>query len=134
MDSPAPDLHVKILVVDDEPKVIELVRKMLEGYGYGVVSATDGPEALQQARTHRLDLILLDLAMPGMDGLEVLTRLRASKTTSQIPVVVVTARDDTRSILKAKELYVAEYLTKPFDFGALLNAVRISLGPANRQA
>ncbi len=134
MDSTAPDLRVKILVVDDEPKVIELIRKMLEGYGYGVVSAADGPEALQQAREHRLDLILLDLAMPNMHGLEVLTQLRASKITSQIPVIVVTAHNDTRSILKAKELYVAEYLTKPFDLDALLDAVRRSLGPVNRQA
>jgi CheY-like chemotaxis protein len=130
----AADLRVKILVVDDEPKVVQLIREKLESYGYGVVSAADGPQALAHAREQRLDLILLDLAMPLMNGLEVLTRLRASKATSQIPVVVVTAHNDTRSILKAKDLYVAEYITKPFDLDALLDAVRRSLGPPSRPA
>lgn len=110
--------------MDDEPKIVRLIKQKLEANHYEVVTAADGEQALRQVRAHQLDLILLDLMMPVMDGLEVLTRLRAGKDTSRIPVVIVTARQDTQAILKSQDLWAADYVTKPLDLEALMQAVR----------
>ena len=115
---------MKVLVVDDEPKIVRLIKQKLEASHYEVVTAANGEQALRQAHTHRLDLILLDLMMPVMDGLEVLTRLRTTKDTSRIPVVIVTARQDTQAILQSQDLWAADYVTKPLDLEMLVQTVK----------
>jgi len=115
---------VCVLVVDDEPKIVALIKEALEAHHFEVVTASSGEEALVQVQSQRLDLILLDLAMPAMDGFEVLEKLKASPETSRIPVVVVTAKGDTRSIFKARELWAWDYLVKPFDLDVLVETVK----------
>ncbi len=120
----ASDTRIRVLVVDDEPKIVDVVRTALERNHFDVVTASTGEQALAEAKNQRLDLILLDVAMPLMDGFEVLSRLRADKDTSRIPVVMVTAKSDTHSIFRAKELWAADYLLKPFDLDVLLSTVK----------
>src|SRR5437762_614199 len=90
-----------ILVVDDEPKITQLVRDYLERAGFAVRSAHDGPEALMRARTDHPDLVVLDLGLPGLDGFDVTRRLRRD---SSVPIIMLTARDDESDTLVGLEL------------------------------
>lgn len=100
-----------ILVVDDEPKVCELLRAYLERSGYGVLCAADGVIALEEAERRRPDLVLLDLNLPGMDGLEVCKALRQR---SNVPIIMITARDEEADRVVGLELGADDYVTKPF--------------------
>jgi len=105
-----PDV-ARILVVDDEPKIVQLVRDYLERAGFAVSTARDGNEALMRARQERPDLILLDLGLPGLDGLEVTRRLRRD---SGVPIIMLTARDNETDKVVGLELGADDYVTKPF--------------------
>jgi len=105
-----PDV-ARILVVDDEPKIVQLVRDYLERAGFAVSTARDGNEALMRARQERPDLIVLDLGLPGLDGLEVTRRLRRD---SGVPIIMLTARDDETDKVVGLELGADDYVTKPF--------------------
>ena len=119
------DLAVKtILVVDDEPEIVRLVRDYLEHSGFTVVTASDGPAALQTARTRRPDLVVLDLGLPGLDGLDVTRELRRNGT---VPIVMLTARGDESDKLVGLELGADDYLTKPFSPKELVARVRAVL-------
>ncbi len=100
-----------ILVVDDESKVCDLLRVYLERSGYGVICATDGAVALAEAERRQPDLVLLDLNLPGMDGLEVCKALRR---TSNVPIIMITARDEEADRIVGLELGADDYITKPF--------------------
>jgi len=100
-----------ILVVDDEAKVCDLIRVYLERSGYGVLCARDGALALQEIENRKPDLVLLDLNLPGMDGLEVCKTLRK---TSDVPVIMLTARDEEADRIVGLELGADDYVTKPF--------------------
>src|ERR1044072_9583218 len=100
-----------ILVVDDEPKIVTLARDYLEHAGFAVLTASDGPGALASIRQRRPDLVILDLGLPGLDGLDVTRELRRDST---IPIVMLTARDDELDKLLGLELGADDYLTKPF--------------------
>src|SRR3954466_10296735 len=91
-DSPLMSNKGTILIIDDEKDLIEMVRYNLDKDGYDVISATDGQSGLGIAQAHKLDLIILDLMMPGIDGLEVCRRLRADPRTGRIPLIMLTAR------------------------------------------
>lgn len=113
-----------ILVVDDEPRLVNLVRGYLEQEGYAVVTAGDGRSALFAARDHQPDLIVLDLMMPEMDGWEVYQKMKASEEMRDIPVIVVTAK--AQSIDRVLGLHIArvnDYITKPFGPQELLDSV-----------
>ncbi len=101
----------RILVVDDEPKIVQLVRDYLERAGFAVSTAHDGDEALMRAHQERPDLIVLDLGLPGFDGLEVTRRLRRE---SGVPIIMLTARDDETDKVVGLELGADDYVTKPF--------------------
>ncbi|MCX5996307.1 MAG: response regulator transcription factor [Chloroflexi bacterium] len=121
----------KILVVDDEPKVCDLIKAYLEKDGYEVILAGDGRSAVDQARSHKPDLIVLDLNLPVMDGIEVFRTVRA---VSDIPVIMVTARDDEVDKIVGLQLGADDYVTKPFsprELAARVAAVlrRYSEGP-----
>jgi len=101
----------KILVVDDEPKVCDLIKAYLEKDGYEVILAGDGKSAVEKARSYKPDLIVLDLNLPVMDGMEV---FRTVKAISDIPVIMVTARDDEVDKIVGLQLGADDYVTKPF--------------------
>ena len=118
-----------ILVVDDEPKIAALARDYLEHAGFAVVLAGDGTSAVQVASTREPDLVVLDLGLPGFDGLEVMRRIRA---TSPTPIVLLTARDTELDKLLGLELGADDYVTKPFSPRELVARVRAVLRRAER--
>ena len=125
-----PDV-ARILVVDDEPKIVQLVRDYLERAGFAVSTARDGGEALMRARQERPDLIVLDLGLPELDGLEVTRRLRRD---SGVPIIMLTARDDETDKVVGLELGADDYVTKPFSPRELEARVRAVLRRHARDA
>ena len=113
-----------ILVVDDAPNIVELLRMYLEGAGYATIVATDGPSAVEQHRRHRPDLVILDLMLPGMDGFEV---CRAIRRDADTPVIMLTARTDDVDAIVGLELGADDYVTKPFNPRALVARVKAIL-------
>jgi DNA-binding response OmpR family regulator len=111
----------KVLVVDDAPDIVRLTRDFLEHAGFAVVVARDGNEALRVARQERPDLIVLDLGLPGRDGLDVTRELRRDANT---PIVMLTARTDESDKIVGLELGADDYLTKPFSGKELVARVR----------
>jgi DNA-binding response OmpR family regulator len=110
-----------ILVVDDEPKIVKLVSDYLENAGYAVRTAGDGRAALALARQHEPDMVVLDLGLPGMDGLDFTRELRR---TSNAPIIMLTARSDESDKLVGLELGADDYVTKPFSPKELVARVR----------
>lgn len=104
----------KILVVDDEPHIVELVRFNLESGGFKVLEAGDGQKAIEIAQTEKPDLILLDLMLPGIDGLEVCRILRQQKNTREIPIIMLTAKSEEIDKVVGLEMGADDYITKPF--------------------
>jgi two-component system, OmpR family, alkaline phosphatase synthesis response regulator PhoP len=117
----------KILIVEDEEDVVELIRYNLEKNGYRTETATTGPIALSMAESMKPDLILLDLMLPGFDGLEVCRNLKKDPKTSSIPVVMVTAKGSEADIVTGLEMGAADYITKPFSPRILLARLRAVL-------
>jgi two-component system, OmpR family, alkaline phosphatase synthesis response regulator PhoP len=113
-----------VLVVDDEPQIVQLVRDYLEHGGFAVLTAGDGPTALRIARTQRPDLVVLDLRLPGLDGLDVTRSLRRD---GAVPIIMLTARGDESDKLVGLELGADDYLTKPFSPKELVARVRAVL-------
>ena len=113
-----------ILVVDDEPKIVQLVRDYLERAGYVVQAASDGKAALALARREKPDLIVLDLGLPELDGLDVTRELRKS---SAAPIIMLTARGEESDKLVGLELGADDYITKPFSPKELVARVRVVL-------
>ncbi len=103
-----------VLVVEDEPDIAELIRYNLEREGYQVVVTATGEAGLDAARRKRPDIILLDLMLPGVDGLDVCRRLKLDTHTSTIPIVMVTARGEETDVVAGLELGADDYVTKPF--------------------
>ena len=120
-----------ILIVDDEPKITRLVRDNLENAGFGVLTAGDGREALMRVRTERPDLVILDLGLPQLDGLDVTRSLRRD---GDLPIIMLTARDDETDKLIGLELGADDYVTKPFSPRELVARVRAVLRRHDRGA
>ena len=114
----------RILIVDDEPKIVRLVRDYLEHAGFAVTVARDGREAVMRARTDRPDLVVLDLGLPELDGLDVTRSLRRD---SSVPIIMLTARDDETDKVLGLELGADDYVTKPFSPRELVARVRAVL-------
>ena len=117
-----------VLVVEDELKISRLIRDYLEGAGFGVLEAADGQTAISMARSQRPDMIVLDLGLPGMDGLDVTRRLRE---TSAVPIIMVTARVEETDRIVGLELGADDYLTKPFSPKELVARIRAVLRRAD---
>ena len=113
-----------ILVVDDEPRIVQLVRDYLEHGGFTVLVASDGQAALRTARTGRPDLVVLDLGLPGLDGLDV---ARALRRDGEVPIIMLTARTEETDKLVGLELGADDYMTKPFSPKELVARVRAVL-------
>jgi len=116
--------ETRALVIDDEPQIRRALRAGLEQHGYQVALASTGEEALDQAAQHPPDVVILDLAMPGMDGFRVCRQLREWST---VPVLVLSVREGEEDKIRALDLGADDYLTKPFGFGELLARLRALL-------
>ncbi len=122
----------KVVCVEDEPEIIDLIRLILGRKGFDLTGATGGQEGLDMIRKVRPDLVLLDLMMPDMDGWEVYQQMKADQALKDIPVIVVTAK--AQSIDKILGLHIAkvdDYVTKPFGPQELLQSVERVLGLKN---
>jgi two-component system KDP operon response regulator KdpE len=120
--------HRKILVVDDEPQITRVLRTSLSSHAYDVRVANDGETALEIMKDWTPDLIVTDLSMPNMDGLELTRRLRIS---TKIPIVVLSVRGEERTKVQALDAGADDYVTKPFSMEELLARVRASLRRAS---
>ena len=114
----------KILIVDDEPKIVRLVADYLGAAGFDVVTALNGDEALMRVRTDAPDLVVLDLGLPGLDGLDVTRTIRRN---GELPIIMLTARDDETDRIIGLELGADDYVTKPFSPRELVARVRAVL-------
>ncbi|RWC55233.1 response regulator [Mesorhizobium sp.] len=117
----------RILAVDDTPENLEILRMRLEANGYEVATAADGEEGLARARELTPDLILLDIMMPKLDGISVVRMLKHDQSLRSTPVILVTAKADTRDVVEGLDAGGDDYLTKPFEHRALLARVRSML-------
>ncbi len=111
-----------ILIVEDEPAIRRLVKETLEPR-YTVQEAVDGLDGLQRARSVKPDLIILDLRMPGLDGLSVLRKLKADRQTAGIPVVILSVHGETDILLEGQRSGASDHLMKPFDIQELLRVI-----------
>lgn len=116
--------HRRILVVDDEPQITRVLRTSLSSQGYDIRVANDGETALEILKDWTADLVITDLAMPHMDGLELCRRLRSR---SPVPIIVLSVRGEERTKVQALDAGADDYVTKPFGIGELLARVRASL-------
>jgi len=117
----------KILIVDDEPSIVMMVKSRLAANGFAVVTASNGAEGIEIVKKDRPDLIILDILMPEMDGIETLTKLKASDETKDIPVIMFTAKGQTGDVEKAQEVGACDYIVKPFSPPILLEKVKNAL-------
>ena len=113
-----------LLVVDDDPRITSMLRRALSAEGYAVRTANDGGEGLTRVREREPDLVVLDLLMPGVDGLEVCRRLREL---SDVPILILTAKDETEDRVRGLDSGADDYLVKPFALDELLARVRALL-------
>ena len=119
---------IRILIVDDEPPIRKLLRTALGAQGYEVAEAETGAAALIALRTGKIGLIVLDLGLPGMDGFELITRIRAAQADGgMVPIVVLSSRDDEAGKVRAFDLGADDYVTKPFGAEELLARIRTAL-------
>lgn len=118
----------KILVVDDNPDAVTILSTMLEASGYTVVGEYSGASALAAANVDPPDLILLDLMMPEMSGMEVLQRLKDNPATARIPVILVTAKTQDEDVITGYRYGAEYYITKPFTAKQLRYGVNLVLG------
>jgi DNA-binding response OmpR family regulator len=122
---------VKILLIEDEPALARMVERGLTAHGHQVLIAETGEDGLLFARTEPVDLVLLDIVLPGLDGHQVLAEIRRLRT--NLPVIMLTARDDLTSKVSALDCGADDYITKPFDFEELLARIRALTRRADQQ-
>ena len=113
----------KILIVEDEESLLKLESILLATRGYRVKGVTDGLSALQEIETEKPDLVLLDIMMPGIDGFEVCQRIKGNPLTSDIPVVMLTAKKSSADQARGLEVGADAYITKPFKSGKIVEIV-----------
>jgi DNA-binding response OmpR family regulator len=116
------------LSVDDEPANLKLLENILVPRGYDVVSVASGEDALRKIKTRTIDLVLMDLMLPGMDGLQVSRKIKDNKKYRNIPIIMLTAHTGVESFIKTLSNEVFAYLQKPFETEELVRIVRAALG------
>src|SRR6266487_5666024 len=127
--TPAP-----VLVIDDEESIVDLIKLGLKYEGFEVVAASDGEEGIAAAQRTNPIFIILDRMLPDMDGLEVCRRLRSNPTTLDIPILLLTAKDEVGSRVEGLNTGADDYLTKPFDFDELVARIRAILRRLNHNS
>lgn len=123
-----------ILIVDDESSIRELVKFNLQKEGYSIIETDNGLSAVTMAKTDKPDLIVLDLMLPGMDGLEVCRTLKGQQSTTAIPIVMLTAKDEEIDKIIGLELGADDYLTKPFSPRELVARVKAVLRRSHKES
>jgi len=113
------DVRQKIMIVDDEMATLLPLKRSLESEDYLVIEAYDGYEAIKKAKTEMPELIILDIMLPGMDGIETCSQLKKDVLTEKIPIIMLTAKDEVRHIVKGLEIGADDYVTKPFNLNEL---------------
>jgi DNA-binding response OmpR family regulator len=121
-----------VLVVDDDPVILELLRINFEIEGYEVLPATDGEQGLAKARDEEPDVVLCDIMMPRLDGIELVTRLRGDPRTAHLPVVLLSAKAQKVEVDRGLSVGADDYVTKPFDPLELLDRVNAVLAKSRR--
>lgn len=116
------------MVVDDDPDIMDLVKKIVERSGYMAECVSSGEEVFKRLEGQKPDLILLDVVMPRMDGLEVLTRLKSQPNTSSIPVILLTGNGRYSDVLTGYQMGTDYYISKPFTSAQLLSGINLVLG------
>lgn len=111
----------KVLIIDDEPDIVETLTFMLEARNYDVVTAFDGAEGLVKVKTEKPDVALLDIMMPGMDGYTVCNKLKSNKDTKSLPIIMLTAKGENEAVLKAHKSGADDYIVKPFSLPTLVS-------------
>lgn len=114
----------KILVAEDSPTILEIIKLSLEGYGYAVITAVDGKEALDKAKSESPDLIILDLMLPKIDGYKVCGMLKFDGRYSKIPVIMLTARAGKADKDMGEEVKADAYIVKPFEPDVLFSKIK----------
>ena len=127
-DSHFPASKRTIMVVDDHPDLVDILRITLESKGFNVRCAYSGPQLFADLDEHKPDLIILDIMMPQMDGLKVLTRLRENSDTASIPVILLTAKVWQEDIFEGYKTGADYYITKPFTSTQVLEGINLLLG------
>ena len=127
-DGGAMNANRTIMIVDDNPDIVTIVKTILEGKGYVVQTAYSGMEVFSRLEEKKPDLIILDVMLPQMDGLEVLTRLKGTAESSSIPVILLTAKVQYEDVLGGYKLGADYYITKPFTSTQLINGINLLLG------
>ena len=122
----------RILVVEDNPRILLVIQRRLESAGYSVITAQEGPRGLEMAKSERPDLILLDLTLPKLDGFEVCRLLKRDPAYSQIPIIMLTARTEANDVGSGLRCGADHYMTKPFDHAVLLGQMANLLAKAER--
>ena len=117
----------KILVVDDDPTMVKLINVNLKLNNYEVIEALSGGQALEELANEPLDLVVLDIMMPGVDGWEVLKRIRSDQKTEELPVILVTAKTQDSDVIRGWELGADEYVIKPFNPLLLVEVIKMVL-------
>ena len=123
---------VRVLVVDDDPVILELLRINFEIEGYEVLAATDGEQGLAKAREEEPDVVLCDIMMPRLDGIEVVTQLRGDPRTAHLPIVLLSAKAQKVEVDRGLAAGADDYVTKPFDPLELLERVNAVLAKSRR--
>jgi DNA-binding response OmpR family regulator len=123
----------KVLLVDDDPVILKLLQVNFEMEGYTVSTACDGVEGLEKARAEHPDIVLLDIMMPRMDGLQVTKELKGNDDTKGIPIILLSAKAQASDVQAGKEMGADDYLTKPFDPLELLDRVNELLEGGGRE-
>ena len=125
-------MQPSVLVVEDDADLVEVVRYNFEREGFRVTSAATGERGLEEASRGRPDLVVLDLMLPGIDGLEICRRLRSSEETRSLPVIMLTAKSEEADVIVGLELGADDYITKPFSPRELMSRARAVLRRAQR--
>ncbi len=121
-----------VLVIDDDPVIVELLRVNFEIEGFDVISAGDGEEGLEQARRERPDLVLSDIMMPRVDGLQLLSELKDDPRTRDTPVILLSAKAQNAEVQQGLDMGADDYVTKPFDPLDLIDRVNAVLAKVRR--
>jgi DNA-binding response OmpR family regulator len=124
-------MNRKVLVVDDDPSIRRLLNATLELEGYTVAMASDGEEALAELPTSQPDVVVLDVMMPKLNGLDVLDRIRRNPETATLPVILLTAKSSKEDVWEGWQRGVDYYMTKPFDVEELLRFIEFVLAGGN---
>jgi len=123
----APSEQQHVLILEDDPAVQTLMRKQLTAHGFKVTIATDGLDGLMKLETMKPDILLCDVMMPNLDGIEFVKAIKANTATQKIPVIFLTAKTDPRSMIEGINVGARFYVTKPFQIDDLLAKVRRAL-------